>query len=61
MKYRTRRRVERVRHRVAVVGVSFALGALTASGVLWRRQQIEILPADPPPKWSMPVRSGPPA
>jgi len=48
VKDRTRRRVERVRHRVADVGASFALGALTASGVLWRRQQIEILPADPP-------------
>jgi murein DD-endopeptidase MepM/ murein hydrolase activator NlpD len=48
VKYRTRRRVERVRYRVAVVGVSFALGALTTSGLLWRRQQIEILPADPP-------------
>lgn len=48
MKYRTRRRVERVRRTAAVVGVSFALGALTASGLVWRRQQIEILPADPP-------------
>jgi hypothetical protein len=48
MKYRTRRRVERVRHTAAVVGASFALGALTTSGILWRREQIEILPAHPP-------------
>jgi murein DD-endopeptidase MepM/ murein hydrolase activator NlpD len=48
VKYRTRRRVERVRHTVGVVGVSFALGALTTSALQWRRQQIEILPANPP-------------
>jgi murein DD-endopeptidase MepM/ murein hydrolase activator NlpD len=48
MKYRTRRRVDRVRRTAALVGASFALGALTASGVFWRREQIEILPADPP-------------
>ncbi|MGH7342153.1 MAG: M23 family metallopeptidase, partial [Candidatus Rokuibacteriota bacterium] len=48
MKYRTRRKVERVRRAAAVVGASFAIGALTASGLLWRHQQIEIRPADPP-------------
>lgn len=48
MKYRTRRRVERVRHTAALLGASFALGALVASGLLWRGDQIEILPADPP-------------
>ena len=48
MKYRTRRRVERVRRVAAVVGISFALGALVDIALTRRMQQVEILPAEPP-------------
>lgn len=54
MKYRTRRRVERVRRTAAIVGVSFAFGALTASGLQWRRQQVEVRPAEAPAEVAAP-------
>jgi murein DD-endopeptidase MepM/ murein hydrolase activator NlpD len=48
MRYRTRVLLARVRRVAAVVGVSFALGALTASGLIWRGQQVVVLPAERP-------------
>ena len=45
-----RRRVERLRRRVAMVGVSFALGALVASSLTWRLHEpvLEFSNAEPP-------------
>lgn len=48
MRYRTRVQLARARRVAAVVGVSFALGALTASGLIWRGQQVVVLPAERP-------------
>jgi len=60
MRYRTRRRLERVRRTVGVVGLSFALGALTASGLVWRRDRIEVIPAEPPDEVARPAETGDP-
>lgn len=48
MRCRTRRRLERMRRMAAVVGVSFALGALVDTALTRRMQQVEILPAKRP-------------
>jgi murein DD-endopeptidase MepM/ murein hydrolase activator NlpD len=48
MRYRTRVLLARARRVAAVVGVSFAAGALAATALTWRLQQVQILPAAPP-------------